>query len=94
MIITMIKNTQNKLYTIQFFSLPDDSFTAQKKFELPAKRGFQLPGTEKLIASCTPANPIYKQSMTSVVWNISTGQLGYLSGHAPSQLLHSCSLAE
>jgi len=32
--------------------------------------------------------------MTSVVWSISTGQLGYLSSCAPSQLLHSCSLAE
>jgi len=26
-----------------------------------------------------------------MVRNISTGQLGYLSGHAPSQLLHTCS---
>jgi len=32
----------------------------------------------------------------SVVWNISIGQLGitYLSGCAPSPLLHTCSLAE
>jgi len=29
-----------------------------------------------------------------MVWNISTGQLGCLSGCAPSQLLHTCSLAE
>jgi len=29
-----------------------------------------------------------------MVWNISIGQLGYLSGCAPSQLLHSCSVAE
>jgi len=29
-----------------------------------------------------------------MVWNISTGQLGYLSGHAPSRLLHTCSSAE
>jgi len=28
-----------------------------------------------------------------MVWNISTGQLGSLAGHAPSQLLHTCSLA-
>jgi len=26
--------------------------------------------------------------------SISIGQLGYLSGYAPSQLLHACSLAE
>jgi len=29
-----------------------------------------------------------------MVWNISIGQLGYLSGCATSQLLHTCSLAE
>jgi len=32
--------------------------------------------------------------MMSRVWNISIGQLGYLSGCVPSQLLHTCSLAE
>jgi len=31
--------------------------------------------------------------MTSTVWNISIGQLDYLSGCVYSQLLHSCSLA-
>jgi len=29
-----------------------------------------------------------------MVWNISIGQLGYLSGCAPSQLLHTCSFAK
>jgi len=29
-----------------------------------------------------------------MVWNISIGQLGYLPGCAPSQLLHTCTLAE
>jgi len=29
-----------------------------------------------------------------MVWNISIDQLGSLSGCAPSQLLHTCSLAE
>jgi len=32
--------------------------------------------------------------MTFIVWNSSIGQLGYPSGYAPSQLLHSCSLVE
>jgi len=32
--------------------------------------------------------------MTSVVWNISVGQLDYLSSYAPSQLLHTCASAE
>jgi len=36
----------------------------------------------------------YRLSMTSMVWNISTGQPGYQSGYAPSHLLHTCSLAE
>jgi len=30
--------------------------------------------------------------MVSTIWNISVGQLGYLSGHAPFQLLHTYSL--
>jgi len=30
----------------------------------------------------------------SIVWNISTGHLSCISGYAPSQLLHTCSLAE
>jgi len=38
--------------------------------------------------------PVYKLSMMSMVWNISIGRLGYLPGYAPSQLLHTCSLAE
>jgi len=33
-------------------------------------------------------------STMSLVRNISTGQLGYQSGCVPSQLLHTCSLAE
>jgi len=32
--------------------------------------------------------------MTFMVWNISTGQLGWLTGYAPSHLLHTCSSAE
>jgi len=32
--------------------------------------------------------------MMSMVWNISTGQLGYLSGYAPSRFLYICSLAK
>jgi len=30
----------------------------------------------------------------AMVWNISVAQLGWLAGNAPSQLLHTCSLAE
>jgi len=38
--------------------------------------------------------PLYTLSMRSMVWNISISQLGDLPGYAPSQLLHTCSLAE
>jgi len=37
--------------------------------------------------------PIHKPSMTSMVWNISVGRLGPAACCAPSQLLHTCSLA-
>jgi len=38
--------------------------------------------------------PIDKLSMVSMVWNVSIGQLGCLSGCAPSQLKHTYSVAE
>jgi len=37
---------------------------------------------------------VHKLSMMSVALNISIGQLGCLSGCAPSQFLHTWSLAE
>jgi len=40
------------------------------------------------------ANPIHKVSIKFMVQNISTVQLGYLSGYILSQLLHTCSLAD
>ena len=63
-----------------------------EKLELPDKRGFELlEKKEKPIASCTPANPIHKLSMTFMVWHISTGQLGLAawlcSLPAPAHLL-------
>jgi len=60
MIITMIiKNMQNKIHATQFFSPPDDGFTApQKEFELLDEKGFKTPGNcEEPIASCPPASP-------------------------------------
>jgi len=38
--------------------------------------------------------PIDNLNLTSMVWSISPGQLGRLSGCAPSQLPHTCSSAE
>jgi len=52
-----------------------------------------LNSRKKRIAAPQPT-PIHKLSRTPMVWNISVGQLGWLSGCAPSQLLHTCSLAE
>jgi len=50
--------------------------------------------TKNLIAFSLRLSPIHKLNMTFMVWNISIGQTGYLSGSAPSQLLHICCLAE
>jgi len=96
MLITMtIMNMQNKLYTMQFFSPPNDQLTApQKRFKLPVKTGFNSQKREEPIAFCSPANSLHKWSMMPTVWNISTAQLGCLPGCAPSQLLHPCSSAE
>jgi len=68
-----------------------------KKFELLEKfelheRGFELT-EERRANSCLPwPISIYKLNMTSMVWNTSFGQLGYLPGWlcclpAPAQLL-------
>jgi len=54
-----------------------------EKFKLLERKGFLPPWP----------TPIHKLSMTSMVWNISPGQLGCLPGCASSQLLHACSLA-
>jgi len=48
---------------------------------------------EKSIPAPSPT-PIHKLSVMSMVWNISIGHLGYLSGCAPPQPLHTCSSAE
>ena len=85
---------QNKLYTIQFFSPPNDQFAAQKNFGLLAKRVFKLLEIKKPNTFLPPAKSSHKLSMTSTVWNISIGQLGYLYGYDLSQLLHTSSLAE
>jgi len=71
------------------------------KFEVLDKRGFNLMEKRKKKTTFLPPRPtpIHKLSMTSMVWNISTAAgniipLGELPGYAPSQLLHTCSVAE
>jgi len=64
-----------------------------KGTKLPDKSGFEL--KEKRRAdSCPPTNPVHKLSVTSMVWDISPGLLGWLAVCGPSQLLHTCLLAE
>ena len=89
-------NMQNQLHTMQFFSVPDNQFTAETMFKLPAKSRFEkCHGNQKKLKNLLPpANPIHKLFVTFMLRNISTGQLGYLSVCALSQLLHTCSLAE
>jgi len=76
---------------VNFAKLPKKTELLEK-FELMDQRGFKLTEARKIPAPW-PA-PIHKLSMTPLVWNISIGQLGCLSGCAPAQLLHTCSSAE
>jgi len=62
-----------------------------EKFKLSYKRRFK-PMEMRKAESFFPPSP--KINVTSTVWNISTGQPGCLSGHAPSQVPHTFSLAE
>jgi len=65
-----------------------------EKLELLENRGFALSENRNVDIFLPPANPICKLNMTSMVWNTSIGQIGYLSVCAPSQLRHTCLLAE
>ena len=66
-----------------------------KKVWTPGQKRIWTHGKEKSRELPAPwPVPIHKLSVTSMVWIISIGQLGYLSGCTPSQLLHTCSLAE
>jgi len=76
---------------VNFAKLPKKTELLEK-VKLLDKTCFKLTETRK--AGSFLPTPIHKLSMMSMVWNISTGQLGWLSDYAPSQLLHSCSLAE
>jgi len=72
-----------------------------KKHELPGKfkvldkKGFKPMETrkKKKVPATQPA-PFHKLSRTSMVWSVSLGQLGSVPGCAPSQFLHTWSLAE
>jgi len=74
---------QTMQYTVQFLSPPDDRLCSLS----PGSDR----GTRGLRRSLPSANPIYKLSMTSMVRNISTGQLGLAvwlcSLTAPARLL-------
>ena len=56
-----------------------------KKFELPDHSGFELVETRRADSFLPPQpTPVHKLSMTSMVWNISIGQLVCLSVLPPS----------
>jgi len=71
------------------FMEPPKKTELPERFILTEKRGINK---GRFLSPCP--TPIYKLSMTSMVWNISIGQLGCLSRCAASQLLHTCSSAE
>ena len=56
------------------------NFLEKRKREREKKKGIPAP----------MPTPIRKWRVISMVWNISIGQLGSLSGCAPSQLLSTC----
>jgi len=63
---------------VNFAKLPKKT-KLPEKFELPAKRGFELMEMRKKRERKIPApepTPIHQLSMMSMVWNISIGQLG------------------
>jgi len=100
MIIKILMNMQNKLYTIQFFSAPRAAIAEPRnpkfpeRVSTPRQEGIRTHGNEKSRDLPAPRpSPVHKLSMMSKIWNISLGQLGYLPGCAPSQLLHTCSSA-
>ena len=89
-ILLLIMNMQSKLYTIQFLSLAGDWYTASPRaaiaeHETCAFCGTPQKKTKRMEKSELPEEkesmpaqptPIHKLSTMSMVWNISTGQLG------------------
>jgi len=72
---------QNKRYTVQLFSLPDDQLCSQFPSSNHRTRRFcwthrKRPHSRKRQVPAPRPTPIYKPNMTSMVWNISIGQLG------------------
>jgi len=61
---------QNKQYTVQFFSLPDDQSCSPSPSSYCRTRGFCR---TRGVPAAWPT-PLYKLSMVSMVWNISTGR--------------------
>jgi len=58
------------------------------------QRVFELMEKRKRAILPSPPTLIYKLSRTSMVWNISTGQLGLAAWLCSLQVLHTRSLAE
>ena len=94
-IVMIVMHMQNKLCTIQFFSPPNNQFTAPpKKVQTPGQERIQKhPRKQKSQKKISP----WPTSFINWAWPLWYGKfplaiLGYLSGCAPSQFLHTCSL--
>jgi len=88
-------NMQNKLHTIQVFSLPNDHLHSQSQSSDFAKKSLNslksLNSQKKAHIPAPWPTPIYTMSLMSMVWSISTGQRGLAawlcSLPAPAHLL-------
>jgi len=65
------------------------NFTELAKFTEKGQTHGKVRTPRKEVPAPQPT-PIYKLSMTSMVWSILSASLGWLPGCAPSQLPHTC----
>jgi len=72
----VIMNMQNELYIIQFFSPSNNRFSAQKKcLKSQPREDSKLLENRKAGIFLPTSQPLRKLIMTTMVWNISIGQL-------------------
>jgi len=78
--------------TLRLCKIPEKDRTT-RKVRTTRQQMIQTHGNKKSREPLGPwPTPIHKLSLMSMIWSISPGQLGCLSGCAPSQLPHTHSL--